>query len=467
MHASSLISLLLAGLLAGASTNILAAPEVDEADDAATAPKKAKPARKGKAKDTSPQFKIDQAKVEGGGFLDNAAPSGQFYGHLVTSVNWQPSREWELQLAARIDGEYQTAPNADRLRAYSDESYIRWRGEGVRITAGTQYLLWGRTDEIPPTDRLARVDLTRLNLDPLADRRLAVPALRVEKFLSDYKLDAIWVADYQPAELPPWESVWHPVDRTRGRIIGVNPDPLLTYLVQNGSFAEDRHGSAGGGARLTRSGGAFDWGVSLQRVRQSTPYYQINQGYAANLIAAGGNPVLALANTQGPTFTAVHPMSTIAGGELEFQAKGATWRLEATYSGDAPATTQDLRYILVPATDAVAGVELFPGDADTRLTMQLASHHLSTSESIIDRKDFVAFTGELEHPFASDRWRFNLRTLLGINHRDNYVNPKLTYRGFEPHEIYLAGHFYGGDDQGLGGFHRDHDLLVLGWQVRY
>jgi len=461
MDSTRLLSLFLAALLAGATVHATAA-EADEDD--ATPTRKAKLPRK--AKETGPRFKIERAKLEAGGFLDNAAPSGSHYGHLTASMNWQPSREWEVQLSARVDGSLQTAPQADRLRADTGETYIRWRGEGTRLTLGAQNILWGRTDELPPTDRLSRVDLTRLNLDPLAERRRAVGAVRLEKFLDDYKLDAVWVPSFQPADLPPWESAWHPVDRRRGLILGIEPNPGLAFLVQNGTFAEDKGGAGGGGLRLTRTGGSFDWGLSLQRARQSTPYFQLNPNARAQLLA--GNPAGALAATAGqPTFTAVHPMSTLVGGELEFQAIGATWRVEATRSSDTPATTRDLRYLLVPSTDVVAGMEFFPGDADTRVTLQLASHRLSTGEALLERKTFNAVTGELEHPFAGDRWRLNLRLLLGLNHRDNYVSPKLTYRGFEPHEFYVAGHFYGGDAQGIGGFHRDHDLLVLGWQVRY
>ena len=442
----------------------------DASDDGGEQAVKTKPAKKSKSrkkKQSGPVFKLDRVRVETGMFLDNAAPATNNYAHLAASMEWKLSRSLEIQLGARVDGSLQTSPNANRLRADYTENFVRWRGEGIRFTAGTQNITWGRTDEFPPTDQLSRVDLTRFNLDPLADRRRAVPALRLEKFTEDYKLDTVWVPVFQPAELPPWESVWHPVDRTNGRMLGVAPDPVFSYLVKNGSFAEDRGGAGGGGFRLTRTGGSFDWGLSLQRARRSTPYYRLNPDFRTNLAANAGNYALALAATSGPTFTAVHPMSTVVGGELEFQGAGATWRMEATRSSDIPATTQDLRYLLVPATDVVAGMDYFPGDADTRITLQLASHHLSTSESLVERKTFNAVTGEVEHPFDGDRWRFNLRFLAGLNHRDNYVNPKLTYRGFEPHEFYLAGHFYGGDDQSLGGYHRNHDMVVLGWQVRY
>lgn len=445
MKIHSLIALLVAWGFGAA----MAAPAGDDADAAPVA-KKTKSAKARAARDSGPRLKLDRARLEAGAFLDAAAPATNHWGQVVASLNWQLSRQWEFQAQARVDGYLQTGPKADRLRADTGETYVRYRGEGLRVTLGAQNILWGRTDEIPPTDRLSRVDMNRLMLDPYADRRRAVGALRVEKTLEDYKLDAVWVPVFQPAELPPWESVWHPVDRSRGRILGIDPALLPAALVQNATFAEDKHGAGGGGLRLTRTGGGFDWGLSWQRARASAPYYRFNN-FAPGL----------------PTFTAVHPMSTVLGVEGEFQWQSATFRLEAARSSDTPVTTTAFQYRLVPATDVVAGVEFFPGDADTRVTFQLASHRLSTSESLIERKTFNAATFDLEHPFAGDRWRFNLRGVVGLNHRDNYLSPKLTYRGFEPHEFYLAGHFFGGDDRGLGGFHRDHDLVVIGWQVRY
>lgn len=445
MTRHGLMALALAALTAAA----IAAPAPEEDDEGAPA-RKAKPAKKRATRDGGPRLRLERARLEAGFFPDDAAPAGSHYGHLTASVNWQPSRQWEFQASARVDGWLQTAPDADRLRADTGETFVRYRGEGLRVTFGAQNVLWGRTDEIPPTDRLSRLDLNRLNLDPFTERRRAVAALRVEKTWDDYKLDAVWVPVFQPAELPPWESVWHPVDRSRGRILGVDPALLPAALVKTATFGEEKDGAGGGGLRLTRTGGGFDWGLSWQRARRSAPYYRFNN------LAPGL-----------PTFTAVHPMATVIGAEAEFQWRGATFRLEAARSSHHPVTTTALQYRLVPATDVVAGVEFFPGDRDTRVTLQLASHRLSTRESLLEWKTFNALTFEVEHPFGGDRWRFNLRGMAGLNHRDNYLSPKLSYRGFEPHEFYVAGHFFGGGDAGIGGFHRDHDLLVIGWQVRY
>lgn len=439
-----------------------------DSDAVAKTPSVKKSKKKKKKAKEALTMKVDRLRAETGSFLDNNAPNTSSYLHGSASINWQPSREWEFQAAARFDGYSQTGtPEFTRGTADVGETYVRWRGDDLRFTLGAQNISWGRVDEIPPTDRMSRVDASRFILDGLADRRRATPALRLEKFTDDWKLDFVAVPSFVPARLPEEKSVWYPVDKTRGRILGVAPSPTLAYLVQNGSFAEDRSGSGGGGFRATRTGGDVDYGFSLQYARPSTPYYRINPDLRTNLALAGGNVATALAATGGPTFTAVYPFAWVAGGELEFQAANATWRFEAAYTSDAPATTQDLRYITPASLDLVGGVEFFPGDGDTRVTLQLAGHHLHTAEQLLDRKTFYGVNGELEHTFADGNWRANLRFYAGLNERDNYFNPKISYLGFEPHEFYLGAHIFSGNDQSLGGFHKDHDLVVLGWQVRY
>jgi len=412
-------------------------------------------------------LKLDKLQVESGAFFNDAAPDSFNYAHAAASLNWQPNRQWEFQLGARVDGYLQTGtPDFSRVRADYAETFVRWRSAGTRFTLGTQNIAWGRTDEIQPIDRLSRTDLNRFILDSIPDRRRAVPALRLEQFFDTLKLDLVWVPDLQPAALPPYESVWHPVDRVRGRIIGNQDTAATRFLVQNGSFAEDKHGAGGAGLRVTDSANGFDWGLSLQRVRQSTPYYRINPDLRAPLLM-GATPAMALASVSGPTFTAIHPLSTVAGAELEFQGGGATWRFEGAYTADSPATTQDLRYITVAAYDAVAGVEFFPGDKETRLTLQVATHQLDTQEFLQERKNNFYLTGDIEHPFDQGRWRANLRFVNGLNYRDNYLSPRITYLGIDGHEFYLAGHIFSGESQALGGFHQDHDLVSLGWQAKF
>lgn len=422
--------------------------EADEATPVKKTLKKIK--KKLKAAKENTAFKIDSLRAEIGGFNDSAAPDGDVNLNAAASMKGWMGDNWEYGVGVRLDAQGQSGTN-DYSRAKFDyaENFVRWRSPEMRITLGTQNLLWGRVDEIPPVDRLSRADLSHFVLDRLPDRRRAVPAVRVESFQGDFKIDAAWVPFFDPAVLPNARSVWHPVDTINGRILGLGAIGLAPGM----SLAlghEDDHGSGGGGVRVTHTGGSLDYGFSLQRARQSVPYYQVALGF----------PTV--------TLTAVHPFSWVLGGELETQMAGATWRLEAAWSSDTPVTAPTtFAYRTEPATDLVMGVEFFPGDGETRVTLQLAGHKTHTDAAVLDRTEFYSVNGELERTFANGRWRGNLRIFSGLDQHDTYLNPKLTYLGIDRHELFIAAHLFSGGAQTLGGFHKDHDMISLGWQAKF
>jgi hypothetical protein len=204
------------------------------------------------------KYGVDDLLLETGWLPD--APEADNYSTLRASayVLWQPTREWEFRAGARLDGMYQNGGLADHDELLADytETYARYRSGDTRLTFGAQTIIWGRADEIPLADRVSRVDLTRFILDDLADRRRAQLAARWEQTFGDYKLDAVYLPVFRGAQLPDYASVWSPVNRTTGRVLGI--DPALTGWVTGATaIDEDEHGSGGGGLRLTRAGAAL------------------------------------------------------------------------------------------------------------------------------------------------------------------------------------------------------------------
>lgn len=394
--------------------------------------------------------------------------SGSHYLHATTGLQWQPGGRWEARLAGRIDGYFQTGdPAFSQGELDYAESYLRYRGDRTQITFGPQIILWGRLDELAPTDRMSVVDLHRFILDDLEDRRRAVTALRLENFLGDYKTDLIWIPRFRPAELPDRDSLWYPINQQQGEVLGIPSGPLLNELVKTGSFdnsAEDEDSQIG--LRLSRSGRTLDYALTVQHARQSTPYYELNP-IVRDKILSGMNPHQAITRTPTPTFAAQYPKSWLFGGDLGFAAGGATWRFEAAYLSDLPATTTDLRYITRRGIDWGLGGEFFPGDGDTRITLQILGHHLLDADNVVDWQKTYALTGEIESPFAHARWRANLRFWTGLNQSNLYLNPSLSFLGWDPHQFYLALHYFSGEDGTAGGFYQNNSLFTLGWQAQF
>jgi hypothetical protein len=374
---------------------------------------------------------------------------GQAYGHFTATLEWQPEGPWEVRLSGRLDGYFQHGePNFNKIAADYGESFVRWRGEEMRVTAGTQTILWGRIDELPPMDRLSRVDASRGILDELPDRRRALPALRAEVFFEGAKLDAAWIPWFRPAQLAPRESIWYPIDQARGTVLGLETNPLTEALIRTARIDDDGPGGDGGfGLRYTKTGTSLDFGLTVQNNRQSTPYFRYDAA-TRSLVAE-------------------HPRSCVLGGDFALQTAGATWRAEAVYLDKVPVTRTDGTYDTTEGISWGAGVEFFPGDGDTRVNLQFAANHLLNTPDVLDRTETYNLNGAVETLFGHGRWRAGTRFFFGLDERDIYINPELAFLGWEPHELYLEAHYFEGETETLGGFYQDNTLVALGWRARF
>lgn len=429
------------------------APPSQNADaEAASSTEAPASARQASAKGSArPGFKAgaDNVLAEAAALPDTPAADGQLALRATPYVLWQPSRAWELRGGARLEGTHQFGgtDGFTRWRAELGDTYVRYRSGDTRLTLGAQTIVWGRVDEVPVIDRVSRADVTRFLLDDLDARRLAQPALRWEQSLGDYKLDAVALPAFSGAALPDLRSVWSPINQRSGEVLGLPPSAGLSAFVRSADVREDDGGNGGGALRLTQAGGGLDWGVTLARTRQSLPYYQ--------------------ADPAAMTLTAVHPYVRFAGLDAEMVTGGLTWRTELGWSDGVPFTSPAGQLLPREVLEWVGAVEFFPGGEDTRVNLQLAARSVQGSQPILELKDYVALNGEAETRFDQGRWKAGMRFNVGLNVRDVYLAPKVSYLGWEPLEIYLVARWFAGEERTLGGFHQNHSNLALGLSTRF
>lgn len=369
--------------------------------------------------------------------------------HFSGGLTVDATDKWRVEAFARLDGVFDNhnmGVSSNRYSADFDALYLQWRGDGQsRATFGYQIVRWGKTDEISPVDRVVREDWSR-PFEDLADRRRALPLFRYEYFGEGYSLDAVVRPWFAKAEMPRLESTWSPIDQRQGRILGFEPDPLMSALVTAGRFVDEAQGDAGWGARLSSNGKGLDWAVSLQRWRRSSPYYAVDLS----------GPVV---------FQAQHPFSYVWGAELAATLGAVTTRAEATYLSAEPVTTRTLAYATVPAFEAVLGIDWWPGDKDTLVVMQLAGRQLDTgSRDILDRTHSLALTGSVRSDWGRGNWQARLRYSVGLDKFDNYFNPAITWLGWESNQLTFGAHFFSGSAATPGGFYKNNDALYFEWR---
>ena len=176
-----------------------------------------------------------EAMIELAPLLDNDdSIDGFMYSKLAFSAEWKSGSEWEARLAADVDGYSESGgDDIDEAQIGIGETYIRYNGSAMRLTAGYQTVIWGRIDELPPIDRLSSQDQIRFILDDLPDRRQPRPMLRVESFFGENKLDLVYAPTFEEPGLPEEGTIWHPIDRQRGEILGLAGNPDLQNIIRN------------------------------------------------------------------------------------------------------------------------------------------------------------------------------------------------------------------------------------------
>ncbi len=399
---------------------------------------------------SSPHLKIDHLWLEYGLFTQrHSGKNSHGYGHGLATFDWSPSLQWDIKISARADGYFETGRDDwEDMDLDYDEIYVRYKGERSTITVGAQKILWGRIDEFPPIDRLSTQDLRRFVIDDLNDRRLASPALRLEHFFDNKKLDFVFYPDFREAQLPDKDSTWYPVNRHSGEILGLKTNSAVEAAVKILPIQENPPSSEGGfGVRFSSIGSGLDYALSIQKGRQTIPYFSYN-------------PVT-------NTIEGQYPRTWIVGGDVGFEALGGTVKLEGAWLSDTPVTQKNGLYTTVKSVNWGAALELYPGDGDSRLNLQLTATKLLRAPSVIDRAESYAFNGSYEVAFSDNRWRAKTRFYVGLDEKDVYLNPEIAFTGWESQELYLKFHFFDGNKGTPGGFYGDNSVVTLGWRIAF
>lgn len=429
---------------------------------------------------TSWDFGLRDGLIETGALTGGTRPldaTGYARGAVHAQRRWGTS--WAVKLGARASGATQGRNPADGYSRITDasldydENWIRYRADWGQWTVGAQRIFWGRVDGRPPTDRLGTEDLTRFVLDEPEERRRASPAVRLESYHGPWKLDAVALAGFRAAELPDDDSIWHPVDRAAGRIVGVDTDARLpgtkerlsALITPETGLDEAPAGTGGGGLRLSREGRDVDFAVTAQRVRRSEPYYRASDDDLQQLAAFLENPAGDAPRIQ--RLVAEHPQTWVLGGDLAFVTGAWTWRAETAWLSDVPVTREaDWRYDTTEGAEWAIGAEGYPGWRDNlRLTLQLEGEHRLDARNMLDPEDTLSLSGEIEDDsLYRHQLRARIRFRVALNRHDTYLNPELAWTAIEPQEFFLGVHWMDGDTDTAGGFYHDHRLVTVGWR---
>jgi hypothetical protein len=205
-------------------------------------------------------------------------------GYVSVFVDHVPNRDaTELRARAFAEGTLEAGPRlrmtasgfvegllADRRGRVRDaiaepqELQVAFLAKRFDLSAGLSRVVWGRLDEIQPTDVINPIDVSRFFFEGRSEARMPVPLVRARVFAGDkVSVEGVYVPIFRKGRF----------DRLDERTSPFNLDPGVASCLAVGcpapAFVPNEPArtaaSAQGGARVNVTSGRVDWSVSAYR----------------------------------------------------------------------------------------------------------------------------------------------------------------------------------------------------------
>jgi hypothetical protein len=148
--------------------------------------------------------------------------------------------------------------------AEAQDLNVEFRAKRFDLSAGLGRVVWGRLDELQPTDVINPIDVSRFFFEGRSEARLSVPLVRARVFASDkISVEGVYVPVFRRGRFDRLDEHTSPFNLEPGVVsclaIGC-PVPVFVPHEPARTFA-----NAQGGARVNVTSGRVDWSVSAYR----------------------------------------------------------------------------------------------------------------------------------------------------------------------------------------------------------
>jgi hypothetical protein len=283
------------------------------------------------------------------------------------------------------------------------ELLVEFRSRRFGLAGGLGRVVWGRLDELQPTDVVNPLDVSRFFFDGRSEARLSVPYVRATIYAGEKaSIDGIYVPWFRRGRF----------DRLDEETSPFNIAPLIPFVDERPARTA---ANAQGGVRANLTSGRVDWSLSAYR------------GFRPFGLYSAAGPI---------ELSRVYPRFTMIGGDVEtvsgawvIRGEAAAFVRDAFQAPGRPLVRTGQSY------DAGGGVDRKAGDY--RISGQMLLHredydHLPAAPELADSRTDVSLIASADRSFAREKYQGRLfgvynprsdsgfiRGILTISLRDN------------------------------------------------
>jgi hypothetical protein len=275
------------------------------------------------------------------------------------------------------------------------EASARFTSPRFDLLAGFSRVVWGRLDEVQPTDVVNPLDVSRFFFEGRSEARLPVGLIRARVFLSEgAAVEGVYVPFHRRGRFDQLDERTSPFNIEPG----VGPAPIA---IERREPPPAFH-NAQGGARLSATTGRLDWSVSAYR------------GFEA--FGFGASPQAGVVPIH-----IVYPRFTMIGGDVE-TVRGP-WGLRGEIAAFVDDNFQQAVPGVVGGSTIDAGIGLDRKAGDYRISGSILAHRESYDEPVVRADGPQRARSEVSLILSADRSfaaeRYQVRTFGVYNASDS------------------------------------------------
>jgi len=291
------------------------------------------------------------------------------------------------------------------------ELNVEFRAKRFDLSAGLGRVVWGRLDELQPTDVINPIDVSRFFFEGRSEARLSVPLVRARAFANDtVSVEGVYVPFFRRGRF----------DRLAE---GSSPSNLAPPVPFTDMSPSRDAGNAQGGARVNVTTGRVDWSVSAYRGFRpfgvyATPGSDLDFRFGTTV----GPNRKSRSDPSGPAGIArIYPRFTMVGGDFETVA--GPWVVR----GEVAAFVRDVfQAPNVPV--AIAGRSFDAGGAvdrtagEYRISGQVLVHRESYEQRLdAPGRTDVSLIVSADRSFSRQKYKGRLFAVYNPNNRSGFV----------------------------------------------
>jgi hypothetical protein len=343
--------------------------------------------------------------------------------------------------------------NSDSLQLNLREVYMDMYFKNFDLRIGKQQVVWGKADGVFITDIVSPLNLSEFLLPDFDEIRTGVIAAKIDYYIGNSTLEAIWIPQFTPTVSPNANSIWY-----------IQPDfPVSPTFDWSKSIINPL---------LENSEIFLKWSAMTSKVD-----FELMGGYTWD-----DNPTMHVQKQSGIDSTSV-PVSlmltgititpeyhrlVVAGGSFSTEIKGVIFRGEGAYYNGKYFQTED-----PTAVDAliqkdylnyVAGIDFNIGSVKLS-TQFIQKYILNFNDDMSENKIQNTATFMARYDMMRETLHLELFSYIGLLNNDALIRPKITYDFDDSFSILLGGNIFIGERNGQFGQYQDNSIVYA--KIKY